>query len=152
MNKEEYKERYLGGALKGSLFDDLDVPYLACMLTAIMLFILFVSWIKSADYTQIKKINLERLPPRMVKVLMPKKAIANQEAKSKTLNTKKTSVEKKIPTSTSSVGNTTQKISGSPAERIESAKKSVAAKGARVPGEGQLQALEEAPGSYVKTR
>jgi polyhydroxyalkanoate synthase len=33
-----------------------------------------------------------------------------------------------------------------------SAKKSVAAKGARVPGEGQLQALEEAPGSYVKTR
>jgi polyhydroxyalkanoate synthase len=33
-----------------------------------------------------------------------------------------------------------------------SAKKSVAAKEARVPGEGKLQALEEAPGSYVKTR
>jgi polyhydroxyalkanoate synthase len=30
--------------------------------------------------------------------------------------------------------------------------KSVAAKGSRVPGEGKLQALEEAPGSYVKTR
>jgi polyhydroxyalkanoate synthase len=30
--------------------------------------------------------------------------------------------------------------------------KSAAAKGSRIPGEGKLQALEEAPGSYVKTR
>ncbi len=30
--------------------------------------------------------------------------------------------------------------------------KQVAAKGARIPGEGKLKALEAAPGSYVKTR
>jgi polyhydroxyalkanoate synthase subunit PhaC len=30
--------------------------------------------------------------------------------------------------------------------------KTIAAKGARIPGEGSLKALEEAPGSYVKTR
>jgi polyhydroxyalkanoate synthase subunit PhaC len=34
----------------------------------------------------------------------------------------------------------------------EQSPKEVAAKGARVPGEGKLKALEDAPGSYVKTR
>jgi polyhydroxyalkanoate synthase subunit PhaC len=34
----------------------------------------------------------------------------------------------------------------------EQSPKNVAAKGARVPGEGKLKALEDAPGSYVKTR
>jgi polyhydroxyalkanoate synthase len=34
----------------------------------------------------------------------------------------------------------------------EQAPKQVLAKGARIPGEGSLQAIEEAPGTYVKTR
>jgi polyhydroxyalkanoate synthase subunit PhaC len=34
----------------------------------------------------------------------------------------------------------------------EQSPKTIAAKGARIPGKGRLKALEEAPGSYVKTR
>ncbi len=57
---------------KGSFFDDLDKPVWICFLVCAGIAGLFFIWVRMADYSHLSKRTLENLPPRVLKIIMPK--------------------------------------------------------------------------------
>jgi hypothetical protein len=80
---QEKLTKEMRDAYKGGMFDQIDVPAITSFAICILIFVLVVIGVKSLDYSELNKSNLEDLSDRVAKIIMPLKPIGKPVPKPK---------------------------------------------------------------------